>query len=132
MAKAVFVLQHSRERPDGSEDVKLIGVYTDRSLAEATLARLRSEPGFRDFPSGFHVESYELDKDHWEEGFVTGEPPKSWAVWRQDDNGNRFEVSRGHSREEALQLVADYESRGHKQHYWASPAGQSAAYARIG
>jgi hypothetical protein len=53
------------------------------------------------------------------------EPPSSWTVWRQDDAGNRFEVSRGHSREEALRLVAAYESRGHKQRYWASPTRSS-------
>ncbi len=43
-----------------------------------------------------------------------------WSVWRQDDNGNRTVISRGHAREEAEQLVRAFEARGHKQLYWAS------------
>jgi hypothetical protein len=42
-------------------------------------------------------------------------------VCRQDDNGNRFEVKRHLSQEEALRLVAEFEARGHKQFYWAVP-----------
>lgn len=121
MPGTVFVVQHSRERSDGTEDVELIGVYSNRSLAEAAIARLLPQPAFRDFPDGFHVDSYELDSEHSRRGFLTATPTPTWAVWRQDDNGNRFAMSRGHSRQEALELVADYESRGHKQHYWASP-----------
>jgi hypothetical protein len=37
-------------------------------------------------------------------------PPPSWAVLRQDDNGNRFLVETGLSREEAERLVAQYET----------------------
>jgi hypothetical protein len=47
--------------------------------------------------------------------------PMAWAVWRQDDHGNRFEVSRGHSHVEALRLVAEFEAKGHKQYYWVNP-----------
>jgi hypothetical protein len=42
----------------------------------------------------------------------------TWAVHRQDDNGNRFVVQTSLSREAAEQLVAELESRGHKQSYW--------------
>jgi hypothetical protein len=42
----------------------------------------------------------------------------TWAVHRQDDNGNRFVVQAGLSRDDAERLVAIYESRGHKQVYW--------------
>jgi hypothetical protein len=41
-------------------------------------------------------------------------------VWRQDDNGNRFEVTRLHSRAEAEALAATMEARGHKQTYWVA------------
>jgi hypothetical protein len=44
--------------------------------------------------------------------------PHRWSVWRQDDHGSRFEVRRGLTRDEALHLVADFESRGHKEAYW--------------
>lgn len=43
----------------------------------------------------------------------------SWTVFRVDDNGNVFEVRRQLSKQEADQLVAEMESRGHKQMYWA-------------
>jgi hypothetical protein len=46
------------------------------------------------------------------------EASETWAVWRQDDNGNRFEISGGHSYEEADRLRAEFEARGHKQLYW--------------
>ena len=49
------------------------------------------------------------------------DPRGSWAVHRQDDNGNRFVVQTGLSREEAEQRVAKFEARGHKQLYWAEP-----------
>jgi hypothetical protein len=45
----------------------------------------------------------------------------TWAVHRQDDNGNRDVVETGLSREEAERLVAKLEARGHKQVYWAEP-----------
>ena len=48
-------------------------------------------------------------------------PDASWAVHRQDDNGNRFVVETGLSRKEAERIVEMYERRGHKQVYWAVP-----------
>jgi hypothetical protein len=48
-------------------------------------------------------------------------PEETWAVHRQDDNGNRFVVQTGLSREAAEQLVADLEARSHKQVYWVEP-----------
>jgi hypothetical protein len=35
-----------------------------------------------------------------------------WVVWRQDDNGNRFEVARRDSRSEAETLAAAMQARG--------------------
>jgi hypothetical protein len=49
-----------------------------------------------------------------------GEPPGRWIVWRQDDNGNRFEVVRKDSRAEAEEVAAAMEARGHKQTYWVA------------
>ncbi|NUT17939.1 MAG: hypothetical protein HOV77_02020 [Hamadaea sp.] len=43
-----------------------------------------------------------------------------WVVWRQDDNGNRYEVARHASREAADAQAAELESRGHKQVYWVA------------
>ena len=69
--KTAFVVQHVHELGDDCEDVKLIGVYSSREQAEAAVARLRSSPGFRDAPHGFSVDPYEIDRDHWVEGFVS-------------------------------------------------------------
>lgn len=80
----VFVLQHVRVLSDAEEDVKLIGVYSSRDSALQAVNRLRSLPGFRDFPtlvadlgdgpcegSGFYLDKHLLDADSWPEGFVT-------------------------------------------------------------
>ena len=45
----------------------------------------------------------------------------TWAVHRQDDNGNRFLVRAGLGREEAALLAAELEARAHKQLYWVEP-----------
>lgn len=44
----------------------------------------------------------------------------SWAVWRQDDSGNRFLVEANLTEERAKRLVGDLESTGHKQTYWCT------------
>ena len=64
-----YLLQH--ENPD-MEDVKVIGLYSSPSSAAAAIERLRVQPGFRDYPDGFSIDAYELDEDHWVEGFITG------------------------------------------------------------
>ena len=58
-------------------------------------------------------------------GREVGEPPVRWIVWRQDDNGNRFEVVRKDSRAEAEEVAAVMEARGHKQTYWVARATAS-------
>jgi len=81
--KSVFVVKHSRSLSDGQyANIKFIGAYRSWDTAHAAVERLRSQPGFRDFPrlvnplvddddQGFYIDEYELDKDHWAEGFVS-------------------------------------------------------------
>ena len=64
-----YLLQH--ENPD-TKDVKIIGLYSSEALAGAAIERLRGRSGFCDYPDCFTVNAYELDKDHWREGFVSG------------------------------------------------------------
>ncbi len=76
----VHIVQHAVEHADGSEDVKMIGVYGSRWEAEAAVDRLRLQPGFCDHQNGFHINEYVLGKGHWTEGFISwdgdsGEPP---------------------------------------------------------
>jgi hypothetical protein len=81
--KAVFVVQHVRVGQGGEEDIKFVGVYRSLEAARAAIARLKEKPGFREAPrvidplrdddeAGFYIDEYELDKDHWSEGFGTG------------------------------------------------------------
>ena len=67
----VYVLHHVRSDDQFGDDAKLIGVYRSEALALDAIARLSSQPGFKDHPSGFDVDAYPLDVDHWAEGFVT-------------------------------------------------------------
>jgi hypothetical protein len=67
----VFYLQHVHTFENGAEDVKSIGMYSSRAEAEQAIQRLSSQPGFKEIPEGFVIDSYTLDKDHWEEGYVT-------------------------------------------------------------
>lgn len=76
----VYILHHIHPVGD-EEDVKLIGVYSTEETARAAVHRLASLPGFVDSPrlqtgyeetvDGFQISAYDLDKDHWTEGFVT-------------------------------------------------------------
>jgi len=67
----VFVLHHVHTFNDGSENVKFIGVYSTAQAAEQAVERMRVLPGFCDVPNGFQTDHYELDKDQWEEGYIT-------------------------------------------------------------
>ena len=67
----VYVLQHVHPLDDCEEDVKLIGVYSSREHAQAAIRRLSQTPGFSVAPTGFHIDEYQLDKDHWGEGYST-------------------------------------------------------------
>lgn len=80
--KSVFIVQHLNIPPDGQENVKFIGAYRSVGSARAAIDRLKDQPGFCDHPrlvdpmkddepSGFYISEYDLDKDHWTEGYVT-------------------------------------------------------------
>jgi hypothetical protein len=66
----VYLMWHWR-KPQDNGDAKLIGVYRTEDDARGAINRLRDQPGCRHFPDDFLIEKYELNKDHWTEGFVT-------------------------------------------------------------
>jgi hypothetical protein len=66
-----FLVQHSYVSQDGNEDVKIVGVYSSLDRAESAVGRLGALPGFRDSPSGFSISEYQIDRDHWIEGFTS-------------------------------------------------------------
>ena len=61
------------DEQDG-DDVKLLGVYSTRALAEDRIQRARLTPGFKDEPECFMISSYVLDRDTWKDGFVRTPP----------------------------------------------------------
>ena len=67
----VFPLWHVRKDDEFADDAKLIGVYTSEDEAREAIERLADQPGFRDHREGFQFEPYELNKHHWNEGFVS-------------------------------------------------------------
>jgi hypothetical protein len=67
----VYTLWHVHEFDDGEEDVKFIGVYSTMQKAEEAQQRLQTQEGFRDTPEGFAIDAYEVDEDHWKEGYIT-------------------------------------------------------------
>lgn len=54
-------------------------------------------------------------------------PPhaRCFEVWRQDDNGNRFVISGGHTIEEANRVLRKFEELSHKQTYWIVLANEA-------
>ena len=56
------------DEQDG-DDVKLLGVYSSRTHAEARIDAARHAPGFADEPDCFMVGEYVVDQDEWAEGF---------------------------------------------------------------
>jgi len=70
---AVYILQHSYEvGEDGQfDEIKMIGVYSSRESAEKTIVCYKMLSGFKDYPiSCFYISKYEIDKDHWTDGFI--------------------------------------------------------------
>jgi hypothetical protein len=57
------------DEQDG-DDVKLLGIYSSGAAAEERMRRARLLPGFADEPDCFQIGEYDLDEDHWTEGFV--------------------------------------------------------------
>jgi hypothetical protein len=70
MTGSVQLLWLVQEREEGEDTELLIAVYQTQQGAKAAIERLQGKPGFAEYPAGFMTESYELNKDHWTEGFI--------------------------------------------------------------
>jgi len=72
-SSTVFVVQHAYERePCRCDEVKLIGVFPSHATALAAVETLSQQPGFREYPNGFHIDRYHLGSTQWQEGFGAG------------------------------------------------------------
>lgn len=69
----VFALEHARYKDDDRnndvEDYKLIGVFTTEQQAQTAMSQLKMQPGFKDYPNGFHIDAYPLNQVNWSSGF---------------------------------------------------------------
>ena len=62
----VFLLWHT----DRLKNEVLIGVYRSREDAIAATDRVKDKPGFSEEGGEFEIAEYDLNKDHWTEGFI--------------------------------------------------------------
>jgi len=62
--KSVYLLWYVR-----GDDELLIGVYESDDMASAAKARVRPKPGFAEGVGAFEVAEYQLNQDHWTEGY---------------------------------------------------------------
>lgn len=68
---SVFLLWYVHAPDSADEDELLIGVYGTEEEAKAAIARLKDKPGFVSATDGFQIHPYEMNRDHWTEGFIT-------------------------------------------------------------
>ena len=66
----VYLLWFVQEQQQEEDTELLIGVYESEHSANTAIERLKGKSGFADFPQGFQIARYEVNKDHWTEGFV--------------------------------------------------------------
>jgi hypothetical protein len=71
--KHVFILWHTHGENDElrEENLKMIGIYSSETEAEAARSRKLQYPGFCDSPDGFEIEIVELNRDQWSEGYIS-------------------------------------------------------------
>jgi homoserine kinase type II len=115
----VYLLQHSYENECGEDECKTIGIYASEDEANQAVERLKKQPGFSVLPDHFIVSKYEINKDHWSEGFSSGKYIRKFCVWCQDVNGGISIVSSGHSETEALREVRQFSKQKSGNQYFA-------------
>ncbi|MDR2940183.1 MAG: hypothetical protein LBV08_07680 [Clostridiales bacterium] len=72
----VYLLQHSYEYEitEGEivEETKIIGIYDSKENAECTKNKFKTKKGFNRYSDDcFYIDAYELNQDHWTDGFAT-------------------------------------------------------------
>ncbi len=70
MNSKVYLLWFVRERDDREDCELLIGVYSSEPEAKAAIERMKGKRSFADLPDGLQIHAYQLDQDHWTEGFI--------------------------------------------------------------
>lgn len=77
MIERVYVLHHMYEYggKNEHEEIKLIGIFSCKELAEETVKKYKCLKGFSRYPEEcFYIDEYEIDKEAgWQDGFVTSD-----------------------------------------------------------
>jgi len=74
MNETIHLLWFAKEMPENQEDIELlVGVYSSEGEARAAIDRLKDKRGFADFREGFQICPYEVNHDHWTDGFAIEE-----------------------------------------------------------
>ena len=73
LTATVYVVSHFRADTEPDAALKLVGVFESKQLAEATVERLKREPGFKESPDGFSISPFVLNRSYWDGGFVSGD-----------------------------------------------------------
>lgn len=100
------MLNHFQSNSDLVERIS----YSEAFCEEAAVQLLES------FPLASAFKTREVDLSTYPG--ANSNSGESFELWRQDDNGNEFLVSKFSCRHEAQLLRKRLERRGHKQHYW--------------
>ena len=58
----VYALWHRYREPSGFRHQLMLGIYTSRQKAEAGIALLRDQLGFKDHPDGFEIQTMPVDQ----------------------------------------------------------------------
>ena len=66
----VFLLWYIHAPDSDEENEFFIGAYSTEEEAKAAVVRLKDKPGFVAAPAGFQICPYEINRDHWTEGFA--------------------------------------------------------------
>lgn len=80
----VYLLQNSYEYEiyEGikTEETKIIGIYDSEQKAEEVKKQYKIKKGFNRFSEDcFCIDEFELNQDHWTEGFITwGNERDTW------------------------------------------------------
>lgn len=61
----VYLVQHEDIENDYVEEPRVIGIYSSEKLAQEAVERAKKLSGFGDYPKGFQIKKYILDKDQW-------------------------------------------------------------------
>lgn len=70
----IFALWHMHQDDDGCDHEMMLGVFSTKENAQNAITSLKDQPGFRDYPDGFEIHEYPVDRVEMREGFITVRP----------------------------------------------------------